>query len=177
MALINRFSRLFTADLHAVLDRIEEPDVLLKQAVREMEDELGKMQAGSRSLLQDLERLDTQGRADRALLSDLDEELDVCFQSDEEELARSLIKRKLEGERRLKIATARREAAINTRETLEASITENQDHLANMREKLELLVDEALSSSPRDRVDVDINVGKDEIEIAFLKEKQRRTHA
>src|SRR6188508_28625 len=30
MALINRMSRLFTADVHAVLDRIEEPDVLLK---------------------------------------------------------------------------------------------------------------------------------------------------
>ena len=29
MALINRMSRLFTADVHAVLDRIEEPDVLL----------------------------------------------------------------------------------------------------------------------------------------------------
>ena len=37
MALITRISRLFTADFHAVLDRIEEPDVLLKHAIREME--------------------------------------------------------------------------------------------------------------------------------------------
>ena len=42
MALINRISRLFTADMHAVLDRLEEPDVLLKQALREMEDESAK---------------------------------------------------------------------------------------------------------------------------------------
>ena len=42
MALINRMSRLFTADVHAVLDRIEEPDVLLKHAVREMEEELAR---------------------------------------------------------------------------------------------------------------------------------------
>jgi phage shock protein A len=40
MALINRVSRLFTADLHAVLDRIEEPDALLRQAIREMEEDL-----------------------------------------------------------------------------------------------------------------------------------------
>ena len=40
MALINRMSRLFTADVHAVLDRIEEPDVLLRQAIREMEEAL-----------------------------------------------------------------------------------------------------------------------------------------
>lgn len=177
MALINRFSRLFTADLHAVLDRIEEPDVLLKQAVREMEDELAKMQATSRSLEQELEHFDAQETSDRALLSDLDEELDVCFQSEEEELARSLIKRKLEAERRLKAVAAKRAATIKTREGLEAGIAENQGHLANMRQKLELLVDEAQAASPHISVAGDINVGNDEIEIAFLKEKQRRTHA
>ena len=36
MALVNRLSRLFQADFHAVLDRIEEPDLQLRQAVREM---------------------------------------------------------------------------------------------------------------------------------------------
>ena len=174
MALINRFSRLFTADLHAVLDRIEEPDVLLKQAVREMEDELAKMQGTSRSLEQDLEGLDAQERVDQELLSDLDEELDVCFQSDEEELARSLIKRKLEAERRVKAGTVKRAATMNAREGLEASIAENQGHLANMRQKLELLVDEAHAASLQTSVAGDINVGNDEIEIAFLKEKQRR---
>ena len=40
MALITRISRLFQADFHAVLDRIEEPEQLLKQAIREMEDSL-----------------------------------------------------------------------------------------------------------------------------------------
>ena len=42
MALITRLTRLFRADVHAVLDRIEEPDVLLRQAVRDMEEECGR---------------------------------------------------------------------------------------------------------------------------------------
>jgi len=42
MALINRISRLFKADFHAVLDHIEEPEALLKQAIRDMEDDLAK---------------------------------------------------------------------------------------------------------------------------------------
>ena len=37
MALVTRLSRLFQADVHAVLDRIEEPDLQLRQAVREMQ--------------------------------------------------------------------------------------------------------------------------------------------
>ena len=40
MALINRVTRLFKADIHAVLDQIEEPEQLLRQAVRDMEEEL-----------------------------------------------------------------------------------------------------------------------------------------
>ena len=40
MVLITRLARLFRADVHAVLDRIEEPLLLLQQAVREMEADL-----------------------------------------------------------------------------------------------------------------------------------------
>jgi phage shock protein A len=36
MALITRVSRLFRADVNAVLDRIEEPASLLRQAVLDM---------------------------------------------------------------------------------------------------------------------------------------------
>ena len=42
MALVSRLTRLFQSDFHAVLDRIEEPDALLRQAVRDMEDALAR---------------------------------------------------------------------------------------------------------------------------------------
>ena len=42
MALINRLTRLVKADFHAVLDNLEEPEQLLKQAIRDMEDELAE---------------------------------------------------------------------------------------------------------------------------------------
>ncbi len=35
MAIVNRIRRLFHADVHAVLDIIEEPEAILKQAIRE----------------------------------------------------------------------------------------------------------------------------------------------
>jgi phage shock protein A len=40
MALINRVARLFRADFHAVLDQIEEPELMLRQAIRDMAEEL-----------------------------------------------------------------------------------------------------------------------------------------
>ena len=66
MALINRMSRLFTADVHAVLDRIEEPDVLLKHAVREMEEELARGEqraARARARARGARRAAAQGRS------------------------------------------------------------------------------------------------------------------
>ena len=40
MTLITRLSRLFHADVNAVIDQLEEPELLLKQAIREMEETL-----------------------------------------------------------------------------------------------------------------------------------------
>ena len=57
MALINRVARLFKADFHAVLDQIEEPELLLKQAVREMEDELAESEQRIRVCTHDQEAL------------------------------------------------------------------------------------------------------------------------
>ena len=57
MALINRFSRLFRADLHAVLDRIEEPTILLKQAVREMEDDVNQDERNLKIFEHELEQI------------------------------------------------------------------------------------------------------------------------
>ena len=71
MALINRMSRLFTADVHAVLDRIEEPDVLLKHAIREMEEELARSEQRVRQLEHEREPLADRHRKVQAALTEL----------------------------------------------------------------------------------------------------------
>src|SRR5512143_3736659 len=97
MALINRMSRLFTADMHAMLDRIEEPDVLLKQAIREMEEELahGEQQV----LVLERDTLANRHRKVEAALGELGNQLDVCFAGGNDELVRKTLKRRLETER------------------------------------------------------------------------------
>ncbi|OOZ38928.1 hypothetical protein BOW53_13550 [Solemya pervernicosa gill symbiont] len=57
MALINRVTRLFRADMHAVLDRIEEPEVLLRQSIREMEEALADDEQQLRQLIEEGEQI------------------------------------------------------------------------------------------------------------------------
>ena len=175
MTLITRFSRLFTADIHAVLDRIEEPDALLKQAVREMDEELSAMHAQTRSMRSELERLNSHDNDIHDRLDDLEEELDACFASGEEMLARSLIKRKLEAVRQRKEIAVQRDLIAKTRADLDAAIVENQHHLAGMVQKLEVLAMETHAAGPVKNATVgDYLIDNDEVEIAFLREKQRR---
>jgi phage shock protein A len=40
MTLITRITRLFKADLHGILDGLEEPQEVIKQAIRDMEEDI-----------------------------------------------------------------------------------------------------------------------------------------
>ena len=100
MALITRISRLFRADFNAVLDRIEEPDVLLKQALREMEEDVHSDEQQMKSLLNDYSQSEVKIMDLEQNIEQVNHELDICFESDETELARSQVKRKLEIDRK-----------------------------------------------------------------------------
>lgn len=175
MPIINRISRLFTADLHAVLDRIEEPDVLLNQAIREMEEALIADEQHIAQLRREHDQWTARTEDLASSLKDLDEQLDVCFAADEDALARALIKRKLEAQRLAKHIAERRDALAETLAATTAQLTENRDSLAALREKAELLSEHRSTADAFDGLPGTRPVGADEVDVAFLREKQRRS--
>ncbi|MCG7888721.1 MAG: PspA/IM30 family protein, partial [Candidatus Thiodiazotropha endolucinida] len=96
MALITRVSQLFRADVNAVLDRMEEPEILLKQAVRDMEEALTKDDHRVKVIELELKQIALRQSELEARLDQVTEELDLCFDTGNEALARTLLKRKLE---------------------------------------------------------------------------------
>jgi phage shock protein A len=172
MALINRMSRLFTADVHAVLDRIEEPDVLLKQAIREMEEELVRGEQALRLLAHQRERLADRQRKLIAARAEIAGQLDVCFADGNDELARKTLKRRLETERLAQHAVERGEAVEKEITQRQATINEQREHLDVMRQKAELLT---TATDDSDEWSVrKFAVTDDEVELAFLRERQLR---
>ncbi len=177
MALITRFSRLFTADLHAVLDRLEEPDVLLKQAVRDMEEELARMRSEALGARAEMQHIVQQEADIGRRLTDFDTELDVCFDASEEALARSLVRRKLETERRAKALQLRHDTLAERLAELDTAITENERHLTGMREKIDVFIEQSTSTCVAGASNGDPAIGTDEVEVAFLREQQRRVRS
>jgi phage shock protein A len=99
MPLLTRLARLFRADVHAVLDQVEEPGLLLRQSIRDMEDAL----ADGEARLAELDRRRSCNRNRHTEIattqSRLASELTLCLDAGNDALARLLLRRRLEGER------------------------------------------------------------------------------
>jgi phage shock protein A len=174
MALVTRLSRLFQADFHAVLDRIEEPDLQLRQAVREMQFALDQDRQRQQLLQHEAAQLDKALGSIGDRLRSLDEELDICLAADKDDLARDLLRRKLTAEKQLQ-ATRERGAAIEQQgQALTRQIDEQTQQLSSMQQKLELLVknDDGAIAGGFSTTEV---IRNEEIEIALLREKQKRS--
>jgi phage shock protein A len=174
MPIVNRLTRLFRADAHAVLDRLEEPEVLLRQAVREMDDEVAR----STQALKALELGHAQTRARSAeiesSLAGIAGELDLCFDADNPNLVRMLLRRRLEGERlvrHLGQRLARLAADIAQRR---AALEEQRQRLEGMRQKAALFDVDAADKSDSACTAPDIAVSEEDIDLALLREQQRR---
>ena len=175
MALINRISRLFRADMHAVLDRLEEPDVLLKQAVREMEESIAADEQRVKILKYEQTQVSDRSEELGQTLRQMEDELSLCFDTENLELARGLVRRKLESERFEKFLLMKRAAIAKGLAELVQRITENRARLQAMQQKLELLSDELQRSQPTiNGLSPDLTVRDDEVEVAFLREQQKR---
>lgn len=179
MALINRISRLFQADFHAVLDHVEEPELLLRQAVREMEDELAAAEQHIRLVTHEQKTVAQRIEELEREITDIDEELDLCFASEKDDLARGLIKKKIEGQRLLKRLSSKFQVTEQELGSKRASVEENRATLEGLRQKAELFAKRSPVASSPDTGDVgwldrQVNVSEDEVEIAYLREKDRR---
>ncbi len=173
MALITRLNRLFKADMHAVLDRLEEPDMLLRQAVREMEDEVAGNAGKLRTAEAERRRLAARMAQCEASHAGTAGELDLCFEAGNEALARVLLRRRLQCER------LQRQLARQL-EQLDTELAGLRQRLEEQRRRLEELRDQAAvfeatpASTHADFSPDEGTVSEADVELALLAEKQRR---
>ncbi len=182
MALINRVSRLFKADFHAVLDHIEEPEQLLKQAIRDMEDDLAATEQRATLCAHDQDALSVRRSELDDTLSEIDEQLDLCFESDKDDLAKNLIRRKLEASRLLKRLNAKHVANEKYLAGQRTMLDENRSTLEGLRQKAELFAQRAPipANGGSEFDDIawmarEMTISDDEVEVAYLREKSQRS--
>jgi phage shock protein A len=182
MSLINRISRLFKADFHAVLDQIEEPETLLKQAIRDMEDDMASTEQRIALCVHDQEALTVRKGELEDAVTEFEVKLDLCFESDKDDLAKTLIRKKLETERLLKRVKTKHVANAKYLAEQGTMLEQNNTTLESLRQKAELFAQRtpvhADGNSEFDDIAWmarEMTVGDDEVEVAYLREKSLRS--
>lgn len=178
MALLTRLSRLLQADLHAMLDQIEEPDVLLKQSIREMEVIIAEDEQHILGLNKQLQQL-RQGETEcRQTLEAIEQQLDICFSEQQHELARSQIKRKLEIQQRLKRLSTDQTGLQDEISTFKTELERKRIDFESMRQQADVLLQTSNhKDSEQHRTTQHEAVRDEDVEIAFLREQQIRSQS
>ena len=176
MALIDRITRLFQADMHAVLDRIEDPEQALRLAMRDMDDELRALDE-KRRLTDEAARVVSRriGELD-AEIGDVDAEIDIAFDHQREDLARAVIRRKLALQVDRKALEAEAQRLADRREEVEQTQKDHQATLDDLHRQIAQCRDHRAAQRDELRPEGRATQGIDDhdVEIAFLREQQAR---
>ncbi|AZZ90380.1 hypothetical protein EUZ85_06460 [Hahella sp. KA22] len=173
MALITRLTRLFKADMHAVLDRLEEPDALLRQAIREMEEEVSQNARRLQAKEHEIQQVSSRIKEVEKSLNGLDAQLDLCFEAENESLARSLLRRKLEGELLLTQFRQQDSQLTDAITAQTSSLCDQRRRLESMRQKAALFETDH-SVEPKSWDSKDVSITEEDIDLALLREQQKR---
>ena len=93
MGIITRMVRLFKADIHGVMDHLEDKGLLLKQHLREMEEALSQKQAQLTKMKKSRNHLIQEQEKHGKDSEKLEQDIEVAIKGDKDDIARRLIKR------------------------------------------------------------------------------------
>ena len=148
MPIISRLKRLLRADVHAVLDLVEEPEATLKQAMREMEEALDLKRSQLAKTQKTIEGLRSgSGGLEKELTAAADDLL-LCLKEGSEELARKTIARKLSLQKRKRFLEQRLEKLDKLREELARELDFQQGQLESIQEKARIFTTAEPEDSP-----------------------------
>ena len=154
---------------------------MLKQAIRDMEDELASTEQRIILCASDQETLLDSKTELEGSVAEIKEQLDLCFESGKDDLAKSLIRKKLETERFLKRLNSKHTADEKYLAEQRKVLDENRATLDGLRQKAELVAQRAPVNAGRSIgndiswTSREMSVGDDEVEVAFLREKSLRS--
>lgn len=126
MGMMTRFIRMWKADIHGVMDQLEDKGLLLKQSLRDMEEELERKEARFRKMTAARNRLAGEHEKCGRECEKLEQDLAVALKKNRDDIARMLIKK-------LKTLSSHREALQNHIKTMEDDIIQFRGRVEEQR--------------------------------------------
>ena len=180
MNILARISQLFKADIHGILDSLEQPEIILQQSIRDMQNELDKAEIILSELDEQRSTLEKKQHNLDANIIDLQEQLQFCLSEKNELLAKSVIRKKLQTDLILKECSRKLANVIEEKKHKSHETDERKEKLNAIRDKLTLFTEKTEYKESTLSADVGNSISQDDIELAFLYEKKcyaTKTHS
>lgn len=177
MTLLRRLTRLLKADIHGLLDGLEEPEDVLKQTIRDMETALNHKERTLAALQIRLQRLRAEAQALEQAARDIEHQIDLCFDADNDTLARTFIRKRLLTQRQIGQLSRAIEEGRTRHAALEHTMAEQRQQLAAVVQQLGLYTaaqQPEAAPTPPFTPGAEGGLTDDEVEVAFLDEQRRR---
>jgi len=179
MTIIIRFNRLFKADMHGILDCLEDPEAVISQAVRDMKEIIEQEKTEHQALSEKAKMVADAIHSKEEKIAEFESQISLCFEEGNEELAKHFVRKKLEGFAVKKVLEAELEGAERRKQALNQQIAEHSNELERICEKQELFSKRRAhcSDSVATSADDTLIVSEEAVEVAFLQEKRRFDNA
>lgn len=150
--IFKRISDLIAANINDLIDRVEDPERMIKQLIREMEENINQAKEGVIEAVASEKQLGMEVESNRRQVQDWQAKAETALREGKEELARSALARKKEHERILTSLEPAWEAALNTSASLKAQLRALEAKLEEAKRKRGTLVARQRAAEAREQM-------------------------
>jgi phage shock protein A len=152
-SLFKRINDVLSANINELIDRVEDPDRMVKQIIREMEDNISKAKEGVVEAIASEKQLQKELENNQKQVADWLGKAQTALQHDNEELARAALARKKEHEAICKALEPSWLSAKNTSDRLKSQLKALEAKLEEARRKRTSLAARQHAAQARQQMD------------------------
>ncbi len=150
--IFKRISDLVTANINDLIDRVEDPERMIKQIIREMEENIRQAKDGVIEAVASEKKLWMEVEAHRRQSQEWRQKAEIALKEGKEDLARAALTRKKEYDRVLASLEPAWEAAVNTSAGLKAQLRALEAKLEEAKRKRGTLVARQRAAEAREQM-------------------------
>ncbi len=140
MAIISRIKRIISANINSLIEKAENPESLLKELIREMDENIIKLRNEIIKAIAAEKRLARQVDTTRKNINTWKENSEKAVRDENDDLARKAIARKIQEENKLPELVEQLNRAVQSGGTLKEQLRLLEDKVQDARRRQEILV-------------------------------------
>jgi phage shock protein A len=175
MSISRRIIRLVKSDINEILDCLEDPQAILSQAIRDMEEEMCRTTALLRSCESEEDKISSFISRLEETYQDTLNSIEAAFAANNDVLAKSFVRKRLEIEKRRKYLMETLAGIRKEQSDYRARLKDQSEKVASIKEKQELFANYEKQSSTAAPFEEKWSISEEQVELAMLEERRKRS--